>query len=102
MNKLLRRIKNLFKKKEEKAIVLDEVRRFPSARPTAREWEEKEEKKRIAIREIRKRLKKEAIRSKNIERRRSTLGHGLKGKLKPRPAFEKKTWKLDKKMEDDD
>ncbi|MBU1067833.1 hypothetical protein KKE60_08605 [Patescibacteria group bacterium] len=51
---------------------------------------------------IDKQLKIEAIRRKNRERQRSTLGHGLSGKFfKPRPAFEKKNWRLDKKADDD-
>jgi len=54
------------------------------------------------FRGIRKQLKIEAIRRKNRERQRSTLGHGLKSKFfKPRPAFEKRTWSLDKKPDDD-
>jgi len=54
------------------------------------------------IRGIRKQLKIEAIAEKNLERQRSTLGYGLKSKFfKPRPAYEKKNWRLDKKPDDD-
>ena len=42
------------------------------------------------------------IAQRNISRRRATLGHGLpRRSFKPRPAFEKRLWKLDKKAEDD-
>lgn len=53
-------------------------------------------------RSIAKQLKIERIRRMNMERQRSTLGHGLSGKFfKPRSAFEKRTWRLDKKADDD-
>lgn len=53
-------------------------------------------------RQLGKEIKREAIRRKNVERRRSTLGHGLKSRhFKPRPAHEKRLWKLDEKAEND-
>lgn len=52
------------------------------------------------MREWRKHRREAYIRERNLERRRATMGHGLKGKFKPRPAHEKRTWKLDKKPED--
>lgn len=43
-----------------------------------------------------------SIAQRNIARRRATLGHGLPQRsFKPRPAFEKRLWKLDKKAKDD-
>lgn len=51
---------------------------------------------------IAKSLKIARIREKNLERRRSTLGYGLRGKFKPRPAFEKRLYDLSKKPKDDD
>lgn len=51
-------------------------------------------------------LKDTAIATKNVERRKNTLGYGIRGKFKPRPASEKKLWRLDKKppkkLEDED
>jgi len=56
-------------------------------------------------REIARRIVKEMhiqdIRQRNIERQRSVLGYGLHGKFRPRPAHEKKTWKLHEKPEKD-
>lgn len=46
-------------------------------------------------------FKTRRIREANIQRRRNTLGHGLRGKFRPRPAFEKKTWNLDRKADED-
>jgi len=48
-----------------------------------------------------KEVKTSAIREANIQRRKDTLGYGLKGKFRPRPAHEKKLWRLDKKPEED-
>lgn len=52
-------------------------------------------------RNIAKEMKIERIRAKNLERRRGTMGYGLSSKFfKPRPAYEKKNWRLDQKPED--
>lgn len=49
-----------------------------------------------------KHIKQSRIREANLARKRATMGHGLNSKhFKPRPAFEKRTWKLDEKPEDD-
>jgi hypothetical protein len=37
------------------------------------------------------------VRERNIERQRSVLGFGLRGKFRPRPAAEKRLWKLHEK-----
>jgi len=52
-------------------------------------------------RQIVKEFKVQNIRQKNIERQRSVLGYGLRGKFRPRPAHEKKTFDLRKKPEKD-
>jgi len=50
-------------------------------------------------RTIVKSIKTQTIREANIKRQQSTLGYGLKGKFRPRPAHEKKTFDLRKKPE---
>lgn len=52
-------------------------------------------------RSIVKAIKIQTIREANIKRQQSTLGYGLKGKFRPRPAHEKKTWDMKKKPEDE-
>lgn len=53
------------------------------------------------MRNIAKEMKIAAIRKKNLERRHGTMGSSLSSKFfKPRPAFEKKNWRLDEKPED--
>jgi len=46
------------------------------------------------------RARNEEIAKRNLQRQQNTLGHGIRGKFRPRPAFEKKLWKLDKKPEE--
>jgi len=44
----------------------------------------------------------QSVATKNRRRQRDVLGYGLKSKyFKPRPAYEKRLWKLDKKPSDD-
>ena len=47
-----------------------------------------------------KAINTQMIREANIKRQQSTLGYGLKGKFRPRPAHEKKTWDMKKKPEE--
>ena len=51
-------------------------------------------------RSIVKAINTQTIREANIKRQQSTLGYGLKGKFRPRPAYEKRTWDLKKKAEE--
>ena len=61
-----------------------------------------EERFQERVHSSKKEAKQQAIRAKNIARRKATLGYGLKSRhFKPRPAFEKKMWKLDAKPEDE-
>ena len=53
------------------------------------------------VKDFVKGVKLQAIREANIQRRKDTLGYGVKGKFRPRPAHEKRLWKLDKKPEED-
>lgn len=50
-------------------------------------------------RSIVKAINTQTIREANVKRQQSTLGYGLKGKFRPRPAHEKKTWDMKKKPE---
>ena len=47
-------------------------------------------------------VKQAKIRAANVERQKNRLGSGLKPRFfRPRPAFEKRLWKLGEKPEED-
>ena len=54
------------------------------------------------LNETRKEFKEARIAQNNLKRQKSTMGYGLKSRnFKPRPAFEKHLWNIQKKPEDD-
>jgi len=73
----------------------------PYSRTFIFEIEKETAERKLRLHQAMKEIKISAIREANIQRQHNTLGHGLRGKFKPRPAYEKKMWKLDKKPEED-
>jgi len=86
LRRLLRRKKSIPDSKESMKMTKTDI-------PEIAEKAEREQEKLERV---------SSIREKNLERRRNVLGSGLKSRnFRPRPAHEKKLWKMEKKAEDD-
>ena len=106
--KLIEWFKKLFRKKEQPKKWFQQ---FDSMKVSKEESERTHNlnnygvfsnRQRIDVAQIRREMRNDMIRTKNLERQQSVLGHGLSSKwFKPRPAHEKQTFKLHEKPEDD-